>query len=570
MTAPRHVLVTGGAGFVGSHLVERLVDAGVRVSILDDLSRGRPEWVAEGCRVYRVDLRDAAGVAAAVGDARADAVAHLAALHFIPAVDEAPELAEAINVTGTQNVLAALAVHPPTRLLFASTAAVYPDSAGPVPESIPPAPTDLYGRTKLAGERLVQRFAAETGASCVVARIFNVVGPRETNPHVVPEIVNQLLAGADELELGNLEPERDFIDVRDVAGALGGLLLDPPTGVSVFNVGTGRSVSVRGLVAECERVLGRPIPVRRAEARARAVERMRLVADVSALAARGWRPRHTIGDTLADLLGSPPCVCGSTEYRTVLQGSFDRVHLRRYDFAVAECERCGLARTLPVPDVVQYRNGYSMTTCNGSFAGSAEDAWSRKRAAWIASRARPGRLLDVGCNSGNLVAAAAELGFEAEGIDIDPLATEWGAHLGRPLRTAALEDVDGPYDVVVLSHVLEHVGDPAATLREVARVLAPGGRAFVFVPNRAGLLPRLMRERWMGWVPSEHAWHFTPGTLRRTVEGSAPLRVVACTSRGAIEPASAGAKGAVKAGVAAVARGLGRGDQLEAVLERAA
>lgn len=266
---------------------------------------------------------------------------------------------------------------------------------------------------------------------------------------------------------------------------------------------------------------------------------------------------------------APTCVCGSRLYRTFFHATYDRVYDRLHPHSVVECSSCGLARTLPVPDGAQYGEGYEMTTKEGEFVGSPEDAWSADRAAWIAARAPGPRLLDVGCNGGNLVEAAAALGLEAEGVDLDPVATAWGRRLGRRLHTGTLDELDGEYDVVVLAHVLEHVVDPGGMLREVARLLAPRGRAFVFVPNRGGLVPRLMRERWMGWVPSEHVWHFTPATLRRTVEAVAPLRVVACTTRGVLEPPSAGAKGVAKAAVRAAARLLRRGDQLEAVLERA-
>ena len=122
-----NILVTGADGFIGSHLVELLVAEGLDVSVVDDLSRGQREWVPDGCKLYEFDVRDADAVLAVVREAGADSVVHLAALHFIPAVDDAPELAWSINVDGTKNLLEALRDAPPKRLLFASTAAVYPD-----------------------------------------------------------------------------------------------------------------------------------------------------------------------------------------------------------------------------------------------------------------------------------------------------------------------------------------------------------------------------------------------------------------------------------------------------------
>lgn len=300
---PRHVLVTGGAGFVGSHLCDRLVAQGHRVSVLDDLSRGKREWVPEGTTIYEVDVRDRDGVAAAFAAARPDAVAHLAALHFIPAVDNAPDLADAINVGGTRNVLDAARAHPPERVVFASTAAVYPNVSEPLSEELAPAPIDVYGRTKLAGEQLVSAFATETGAHCISARLFNVMGPRETNPHVLPEIVEQVRSGAQELELGNLDAERDFVDARDVADALSALLDHAQPGVDAYNVGTGRSVSVADIVVTCGEIIGRPIPVNQVKERMRAVERPRLVADVSKIAdAVGWKAQRSLRETLAELL----------------------------------------------------------------------------------------------------------------------------------------------------------------------------------------------------------------------------------------------------------------------------
>lgn len=268
---------------------------------------------------------------------------------------------------------------------------------------------------------------------------------------------------------------------------------------------------------------------------------------------------------------APACHCGAREYRTVLAGRSSRLGLDAFPFEVAVCAACGLARTIPVPDPQQYRDGYSQSTENGRFAGVvAPDGHSAGNAAWVKQRIRGPRLLDVGCHTGNLVAAALELGLDAEGIDLDPLATAAGRELGRPLRAAAVADLDGAYDGIVLSHVLEHVLDLDSFLTDLERLLSPVGRVFVLSPHYRGLLPRLMGERWMAWFPSQHVWHFTPATLEAAVALRSPLRVVSCTTKGVLEPPSEGLKGAAKAIVAATARATRQGDQVEAVLERKA
>jgi UDP-glucose 4-epimerase len=294
------ILVTGGAGFIGSHLVEQLAGLG-DVHVLDDLSRGRRDWLPVGTTLYEADIRDADGVARVVATVRPAVVAHLAALHFIPAVDRAPELAREVNVGGTENLLRALHEHVPAVVLLASSAAVYPDTAGPITEAESPGPIDVYGETKLECERLVERFAEETGAGHVLARLFNIIGRRETNRHVVPELIGQLREGASPVRLGNLAPRRDYTDVVDAAGALA-LLLSRPTTETVFNVGSGKSTSVAELVAACERILGRSIPVEAASERLRARDRMELLADVGRLTSTGWSPTRTLEETLGALL----------------------------------------------------------------------------------------------------------------------------------------------------------------------------------------------------------------------------------------------------------------------------
>ncbi|HLF67955.1 MAG TPA: NAD(P)-dependent oxidoreductase [Gaiellaceae bacterium] len=301
----RHVLVSGGAGFIGSHLVERLVAAGDRVSVIDDLSRGRRAWIHPEADLHELDLGDVEATGRRVRRIAPDVVVHLAAMHFIPSVDDAPEVARKVNVEGTRNLLAALASSPPRLLLFASTAAVYPDRSGPIAESCPPDPVDLYGETKLEGERLVTDFGARTGARCIVARIFNVVGRRETNPHVVAELVAQLRSGRRPVRLGNLASRRDYTDVLDVSDALH-RLLSGPDGADVFNVGSGRSVSVSDLVELCERILGGPLDVEVDPDRLRAEDRAELVADSRLLReTTGWDAERSLESTLADLLVEP-------------------------------------------------------------------------------------------------------------------------------------------------------------------------------------------------------------------------------------------------------------------------
>ena len=286
------VLVTGGAGFIGSALCRALVARGTRVVAYDNLRFGRPELLPPDPRCVLVpgDVRDGAAFRRVLHDTAPRAVCHLAALHFIPYCDAHPEEAMDVNVNGTRQVLDACRLARPEILLFASTAAVYPAEDGPFREEDAPGPIDIYGTTKLMGEELARRFAAEAAVPTVIARLFNAFGPRDTNPHLIPDVLAQLGKG-DSVRLGNLEPVRDYVHLEDLAAALVTLLEADHESCSVFNVGSGEGRSVREVLAAFEAALGRPLSVVQDPGRVRKVERPRLVADTGKLRETGWRPQ---------------------------------------------------------------------------------------------------------------------------------------------------------------------------------------------------------------------------------------------------------------------------------------
>jgi UDP-glucose 4-epimerase len=223
-----------------------------------------------------VDLTDRAATRSAITAIRPWGVIHLAARHFIPHCEAHPAETMAINVVGTQHVIESL--EPDVRVVFASTADVYRPSLAPHTEADNVAPTGYYGLSKITAEHLV-RLAYERGliAAPRVARLFNVYGPGETNPHVIPDILDHMSRG-DELPLGNLEPRRDYVFVEDVADAVVRLVeLDGPE--VVVNVGTGRSWSVTDLVDQLGEISGRSLRALADPAKVRPSDRPELRAD---------------------------------------------------------------------------------------------------------------------------------------------------------------------------------------------------------------------------------------------------------------------------------------------------
>ena len=256
------------------------------------------------------------------------------------------------------------------------------------------------------------------------------------------------------------------------------------------------------------------------------------------------------------------CPCGSARYTTVFSGTYRRMGDDSYDFEVAECCVCGLRRTMPPPSDVVYKSGQAHSSERE--VGAAP--WSAPILDAIKTRVPGGRLLDVGCNVGDLVALALEAGFDAQGIDLDPRAIAAGRQAGRPVQVGSLDSQSGTFDAVVMNHVLEHVVDLPRLLSSLQRALGETGLAFIYVPNYTGLLPRIMGDSWIGWLPMEHVWQFSPASFRRSVETLSSLRVVELATNGVIEPPSQGVKGVLKRAVAVLSTATGQGDEIAAVL----
>jgi len=298
------ILVTGGAGFIGSALCQALLRQGHSVVAFDDLSAGRPELLAPqaGCRLVQGDLRDATAVERLLGEVRPRRILHLAALHYIPHCNARPLDTVEINVAATRNLLGACRRLSLGSFFLASTAAVYPIAGSPFPEETPVGPIDIYGHSKAMAEDLARLFHRETRVPTVVGRFSNAFGPNETNPHLIPDVLAQLRAGGDTLALGNLDPVRDYIHVEDLVA---GMLAAERTAdaFSVVNIGSGRGLSVRQVVAAFESALGRPLRIVQAPDRLRSVDRQELVLDITKLKrSSGWRPKMDFAAGIAALL----------------------------------------------------------------------------------------------------------------------------------------------------------------------------------------------------------------------------------------------------------------------------
>ena len=309
MTQTKKVIITGGAGFIGSAVSAALQTCGHDIYVIDNLSFGRRELLAIPDRhFFEIDILDRLELSRVVSQISPDWIVHLAAIHFIPYCNQHPVEAARVNIQGTMNVLdAAKNVPNLEKVFFASTAAVYPIYDGAISETHPPAPTDIYGLSKLTGERLMNEFHLLTSVPTIVCRFFNAFGPNETNAHVIPEIQRQINTGCRTIQLGNLDPKRDFIHTYDMASAIVKLLASFDRGMEIFNLGRGIEYSVTEVVTAFEQALAEKIVIEVDPARVRKVERLHLLADITKLKKFiDWEPKISLKQGISTLIERQP------------------------------------------------------------------------------------------------------------------------------------------------------------------------------------------------------------------------------------------------------------------------
>ncbi|HET7571159.1 MAG TPA: NAD-dependent epimerase/dehydratase family protein [Gaiellaceae bacterium] len=290
-------IVTGGAGFIGSHLVEALLARGDEVHVVDNLATGSPENVPDRAALHRLDIGDEQ-LGPLVEKLAPAVVFHLAAQADVGTSVEHPAFDAEVNVVGTVRVLEA-ARRTGARVVFTSTGgAIYGECERPAREQDARRPLSPYGASKLAGEEYLATWNRLHGTGHVVCRLANVYGPRQLpslEGGVVAIFLNRLREGAETTIFGDGEQTRDFVHVGDVAAAL----LAAAEGEGVYNVGTGVETSVLELHRLCAETAGSRQEPRLAEPRPGDLRHSVLDAG-RAERELGWRPARTLAQGLAD------------------------------------------------------------------------------------------------------------------------------------------------------------------------------------------------------------------------------------------------------------------------------
>jgi UDP-glucose 4-epimerase len=308
------LLVTGGAGYIGSIVAQQLLAGGHEVVVLDNLERGHREAVPAGARLLEVDLRDAEGVRDAVAEGF-DGALHFAALALVAESVARPERYYRTNVVGSLNLLDALRAAGVQRLVFSSTCAVYgePETV-PIPETVPTRPVNAYGASKLAVDGMIGDECRAHGLGAVSLRYFNVAGAsghlgedHEPETHLIPNVLRAAQGLQPEVKIFGTDyptPDgtaiRDYIHIEDLAQAhVLALEHARPGEHRIFNLGSGDGYSVREVIGAVREVTGLDVPVREADRRPGDPPRL-VAANAKIRSELGWAPTKTLTDMVGD------------------------------------------------------------------------------------------------------------------------------------------------------------------------------------------------------------------------------------------------------------------------------
>ncbi len=303
------IAVTGGAGFIGAHLVAALLREGHQVWAYDNFFAGhrteRLPW-REQATLVDGDLLDFDRLSGSLQEFKPELIFHLAAIHYIPYCNDHPAETVRVNVEGTVNVMrAAQKCEGLKGVFFASSAAVYDTTSAFHKETDPTAPSDIYGLSKVLGERVVRHYATESNLPYVLGRFFNVFGPEETNPHVIPAVLKQVIEGGN-VRMGRTDTFRDFIYVDDLVQALkkiGALLSSGKQVAEVYNLASGQECSIARVVEIMGKNAGVNLDIITEERHVRAGDRQHLRADIAkARRELGWTPEFSIERGLEEIV----------------------------------------------------------------------------------------------------------------------------------------------------------------------------------------------------------------------------------------------------------------------------
>ncbi len=304
----KQIVITGGLGFIGQHLIKWLIKDGFFPIIIDNLSVGSLTTLRlfpkSKFAFIKCDITDKKKLEKSLRHFRPKAIVHLAALNFIPYCDLNPEKTLLTNILGTQILLDIAFKKNIKNFIFASSAAVYKLKIQPHKEIDFCSPVDVYGLSKKVAEEIIKLYGKYYNIKFVILRIFNVYGPNDLNLHIIPNVLQQLKK-SNSIKLGRLNTFRDYIYVDDVIKALVEILISRRGfDNSIYNIGTGKKYSGHSLIKIISKIIGKKIIVCQEPTLLRKTDKKILVADITKFSKiYSWKPKYNIYNGLKELIG---------------------------------------------------------------------------------------------------------------------------------------------------------------------------------------------------------------------------------------------------------------------------
>jgi len=299
------ILITGGTGFVGTHLVQFLKSNTSHIAVLASGGKSKPQ---PGVNYYEVDLRERDAVRPVVQEVKPDHIYHLAGISSVDDSWSSPRLTYEVNVFGAYNLFdAAMSLPRPPRILNISTSQVYAPCSSPLSEDSRIQPNNPYAASKAMAELLVVEYRRHTAGGIITTRSFNHTGPGQPPNFVLPSIAKQFVEvelglRPPVLDVGNVEVQRDFTDIRDVIRAYS-ILLEKGKPGEVYNVCSGSAVRLADIIRMFESAAGRKVTLATEESRVRSNDVPLICGDPKKVReTTGWQPQISLPETIADLL----------------------------------------------------------------------------------------------------------------------------------------------------------------------------------------------------------------------------------------------------------------------------
>ena len=309
----KKILITGGNGYVGKELINTIQNT-YKVHVADkNLNRIKNKKYKK-IKLHKINLTKNKETKLLINKINPDIIINLAATHFIPECEKYPDLCFANNVLTVINLMKK--IDKKCKFIHISSASVYKHSKSSLKENTSPIkPSDIYGISKLQSEQVVNHYGNKKNIDYLIVRLFNVIGPGETNPHFVPEIISQLKRNRNIIKLGNLKAKRDFIDVRDVANAISKLCTKKYSSLKnnkIVNLASGKTISLMNVLNIIKKITKSNFKIKINEKKLRKNDNPVILASINKISKFiNWKPKYKIKNSLMDTWKSnelPPSV----------------------------------------------------------------------------------------------------------------------------------------------------------------------------------------------------------------------------------------------------------------------